>query len=267
MAYYASKVLQIAEAEIGYLEKETPDNLDSPTANAGDGNFTKYARDLDNVSGFFNGKKNGYSWCAVFVCWCLYKAFGAAAAKALTFQPDKSLAAGCRYARDYYKAAGRFYTKNPQPGDQIFFGTESNIYHTGLVYKVTKSYVHTIEGNTSGASGVVANGGGVCKKSYYIDSSAILGYGRPKYDAEGATPAPEVKKATVTLQQVQKGSEGKMVRVLQTCLNSFGGAGITVDGDFGSQTDTAVRAYQKAAGLTVDGIVGAQTWTALLTTG
>ena len=53
--------------------------------------------------------------------------------------------------------------------------------HTGLVYKVDSNYVYTIEGNTSGASGVVANGGGVCRKKYPLNSNYIVGYGRPNY--------------------------------------------------------------------------------------
>ena len=56
--------------------------------------------------------------------------------------------------------------------------------NTGLVYKVDDTYVYTIEGNTSGASGVIANGGGVCQKKYKLNYSSIAGYGRPKYDVE-----------------------------------------------------------------------------------
>jgi peptidoglycan hydrolase-like protein with peptidoglycan-binding domain len=37
-----------------------------------------------------------------------------------------------------------------------------------------------------------------------------------------------------------------------------------VDGAFGATTDSATRAFQKAAGITVDGEVGPQTWTAAL---
>ena len=37
-----------------------------------------------------------------------------------------------------------------------------------------------------------------------------------------------------------------------------------VDGDFGSKTDVAIRAYQKKNGLVADGIVGAKTWAKLL---
>lgn len=36
MANYASELIKVAEAEVGYLEKETNKNLDSKTANAGD---------------------------------------------------------------------------------------------------------------------------------------------------------------------------------------------------------------------------------------
>ena len=65
----------------------------------------------------------------------------------------------------YYKEKGRQFSA-PQPGDQIFFWPKNAIggpavQHTGLVYKVDGTYVYTIEGNTSGTSGVVANGGGV----------------------------------------------------------------------------------------------------------
>ena len=44
---YASAVLAIAAAEIGYHEKKSNSQLDNPTANAGSANYTKYARDFD----------------------------------------------------------------------------------------------------------------------------------------------------------------------------------------------------------------------------
>ena len=61
MAYDKQKVIDIALAEVNYLEKASNAQLDDPTANAGKKNYTKYARDLDRI-GFFNGKKNGYAW-------------------------------------------------------------------------------------------------------------------------------------------------------------------------------------------------------------
>lgn len=50
------KVLQVANNEVGYLEKASNSNLDSKTGNAGDKNYTKYARDMDNLH-VYNGKK------------------------------------------------------------------------------------------------------------------------------------------------------------------------------------------------------------------
>lgn len=181
---YASKVIDIALNEVGYLEKRTNAQLYDKTANAGTNNFTKYANDIDTkYPNFYNGKKNGYAWCDVFVDWCFIQAFGVDNAKKLLNQPDKSLGAGCGYSANYFNQIGRFFT-SPQVGDQIFFGSASNVKHTGLVYAVDRYKVYTIEGNTSGSSGVVANGGGVCKKSYDINSNSIYGYGRPKYDIE-----------------------------------------------------------------------------------
>lgn len=184
MAYDKQKVLDIALSEVGYLEKETNNSLDSKTGNAGDENYTKYSRDLAEVN-FYNGSKKGVAWCDVFVDWCFYKAFGKDATLAITFQPTNNkvnYGAGCKYSRDYYKNKGRLYDK-PQIGDQIFFysSDKSSIAHTGLVYKVDNSKVYTVEGNTSGASGVIANGGGVCKKSYALSYARIAGYGRPAY--------------------------------------------------------------------------------------
>lgn len=72
----------------------------------------------------------------------------------------------------------------------------------------------------------------------------------------------------VELKVLKKGSKGTDVKSLQILLIGYGyscgSAG--ADGDFGSGTDKAVRAYQKAKGLTVDGCVGSNTWGKLLGT-
>lgn len=262
------KVIDIALAEVGYLEKKTSSDLDNRDGNAGDGNYTKYARDLDAVPGFYNGKKNGYAWCDVFVDWCFVQAYGVAKAKKLLNHPNKSLGASCRYSASYYKIAGRFYTRHPQPGDQIFFCSGSTVTHTGLVYKVDSKKVYTVEGNTSGTAGVVANGGGVFRKSYSLTHSKIYGYGRPAYDDEkDATTTPSVQggtKVTITLNILRKGSKGGSVRALQILLNGMGYSCGAADGDFGSKTTAAVKRFQKANGLTQDGVVGTDTWSAIL---
>lgn len=245
----SQKVIDIALAEVGYLEKATNSQLDSKTDNAGKGNWTKYARDLDLIPGFYNGKKNGYSWCDVFIDWCFVQAYGVETAKKLLLQPDKSLGAGCTYSARYFKNAGQLHTSNPQPGDQIFFGTASRCTHTGLVYKVDDSKVYTVEGNTSGASGVVANGGGVKAKSYALTYSKIYGYGRPAYD--GNTVKAQVEIQTTAIDTVEE---------VQLWLNQNYASGLTLDGLYGSLTKKAlVKALQKNLGVAVDGSFGPKT--------
>ena len=70
------RLLATARAEIGYIEKDTNAQLDDKTANAGDGNWNKYARELDALGVVYNGKKNGYAWCDIFTDWCFIQTFG-----------------------------------------------------------------------------------------------------------------------------------------------------------------------------------------------
>ena len=56
------------------------------------------------------------------------------------------------------------------------------------------------------------------------------------------------------MEVLKKGSKGESVKTLQEFLK------ITVDGDFGPKTESAVKAFQKKTGLTVDGVVGKNTW-------
>ena len=58
---------------------------------------------------------------------------------------------------------------------------------------------------------------------------------------------------------LQKGSKGDEVKKWQEYLNTQG-YGLSVDGDFGTNTYNATIDYQTKNGLGVDGIVGAKTW-------
>ena len=64
---------------------------------------------------------------------------------------------------------------------------------------------------------------------------------------------------------LKKGSTGDAVKTMQTMLIACGySCGSTgADGDFGKNTDAAVKAFQKDKGLTVDGVYGEQTKAAL----
>lgn len=245
------KVLKIAEAEVGYLEKKSNKHLDDKTANAGSANYTKYGRDMHNI--YPSVMDFPAAWCDAFVDWCFYQAYGVCNAKGLLggnfndYTPSSA---------NLYKNKKAWYT-SPEVGDQIFFKNSQRINHTGLVYKVDDKKVYTIEGNTSGASGVVANGGGVCKKSYPLNHSKIAGYGRPKYDkADTSTETKEVAAAeeVYDMPTIRKGSKGKAVKIWQVIV------GVEPDGDYGNKTLEATKEFQKANGLTVDGIVGKNSW-------
>nr|DAI00974.1 MAG TPA: PlyB like endolysin [Caudoviricetes sp.] len=278
-SYDRRKVIALAMAEVGYLEKKSNDQLDDKTANAGSANFTKYARDLDAIGDFYNGKKNGYAWCDVFVDWLMVKCFGVESALKLLCADRKSSGAGCTYSLNYYKAKGQFYTRatKPQVGDQIFFGSVGNSSHTGIVYKVDDTTVYTIEGNTSGEAGVIPNGGGVFKKAYPGNYTSIAGYGRPAYNdgftgdsIEDDTIAPDEPKqddkTEVTMPTLKKGDRGGDVKKAQQLLiaKGYSCGSYGADGDFGSGTLVAVNKLRKDNSLTETGIIDNDVWVILL---
>lgn len=170
------KVITIARKEVGYLEKSAAEYrknnaiLDEKVSGAGNENFTKYARDL-------YPSLQGQPWCDMFVDWCFVQAFGEVAARQLLCG---GFSAYTPTSAQYYKNKGQ-WKFTPEVGDQVFFKNSVRIHHTGIITAVSDSKIFTIEGNTSGASGVIANGGGVCEKSYPINYSNIDGYGRPDW--------------------------------------------------------------------------------------
>ena len=74
----------------------------------------------------------------------------------------------------------------------------------------------------------------------------------------------DIKFGVYNMSVLMVGAKGTQVKVLQVLLNSFCGAGLAVDGEFGPKTKAAVIAMQTSAKLQVDGIVGVETWTTLL---
>ena len=80
-----------------------------------------------------------------------------------------------------------------------------------------------------------------------------------------ATPTTETKN-TLGSRSLKKGSAGSDVKTLQELLNQLVivTPALAVDGDFGSKTETAVKAFQKKAGIRQDGIYGDETHKALM---
>lgn len=164
------KVIEVAKGELGYLEKRSNSQLDDKTANAGDRNFVKYWS--------VKPEWNGAYWCAAFICWVFTEALGKQRAKELLKH----------YPYVYCPTLAGLFTKysTPQVGDIVIFWKNGEYAHTGLVIAVSGNTFTTIEGNTSGASTVVPNGGGVCQKTYKL-SDVNAKFCRPAYSSTTIT--------------------------------------------------------------------------------
>lgn len=161
-------LIATAKAEIGYLEKASNSQLDDKTANAGYNNYTKYWRDV-------KPEWNGDYWCAVWVSWCFMKTFGLETAKKLLKH----------WAYVYCPTMADLFTlhANPKAGDIVIFWSnkKKEFVHTGIVTKVDGDRFDTIEGNTSGGSSIVSNGGSVCAKTYLNSQMIGTKFCRPDY--------------------------------------------------------------------------------------
>lgn len=270
-------IVAIALAEVGYREKATNSMLDDKTVNSGSNNWTKYARDLA-AAGYYNGNKNGYAWCDVFVDWCFFKAYGAVKGQRIQCQSGP-LGAGCIYSAQYYQQKGR-YDRKPKVGDQVFFQTGGQIGHTGIVVEVTDTTITTVEGNSSDQ---------VKKNTYSRSNGYIAGYGHPLYSDTPAAatekpepvavpapeqdPTPTATTCIISLPQLKNGATGSAVKNAQVMLIARGypcGGRVlagreTADGEFGPTTERSVKSFQGQNKLQADGIIGADTWKALIT--
>ena len=174
----AAYVVSIARKEVGYREKASNSQLDDKTANAGSGNYTKYAAYFDQLwnSGikWYNTRKQSGDWCDMFFDWCQCQAWGWETALRVVYQPLESCGAGCCFSAQYYRDHGAWISRSGEPriGDQIFFGPKGDESHTGMVVGVTATTVFTIEGNS---------GNRCAERSYARSESNIAGYGRPDY--------------------------------------------------------------------------------------
>lgn len=177
------KLISVAVAEEGYCEKKTNANLDDKLANAGSGNYTKYARDLVKMIG--TPYAQGVAWCDIFVDWCFIMAFGLELAK----QMLNGWSAYTPTSADYYRKMKRWYT-TPVLGDQVFFKNTNRINHTGIVVQVTSDSITTIEGNANNK---------VSRRTYLLKNPTIAGYGRPRYELVPEELAQVVTKLTAAI--------------------------------------------------------------------
>lgn len=231
-------IIDLARSQLGYAEVRT--------------NITKYAKDFDEKwPNFYNTKKQGASWCDIFVDWLFCESFGPTQAMKMLYQPAKSCGAGCKFSAAYYRN-NKAFDRDPKPGDQIFFGRAGAESHTGIVVTVTATQVTTIEGNSANK---------VMMHVYDKMNRSIVGYGHPKYDTE-VVVAEKYQGEWPTLPKrgyFQKGDKGVNVGRMQAFLKWYDPTFLPkygIDGDFGHETTTAVVMFQSREGLTPDGLFG-----------
>lgn len=250
------KVILIAKNEIGYLEKKSNSQLDSKTANAGSNNYTKYWRDI-------KPSYQGQPWCACFVSWCFMKAFGLNKAKKLLKH----------WPYVYCPTMSGLFTlnANPKVGDIVIFKHNGTFTHTGLVTAVVGDRFYTIEGNTSGASGIIANGGGVCAKSYLNSQMPGTKFCTPDWKIVNRTSTNTSTggKYMFEPKTVKLGSKGTSVLLLQEILvaRDFRGVDnqiLSLDRVAGENTIRALNSYKKSRNMKQDGICDATVWKDLI---
>ena len=234
------KIINLAKSQVGYKETGT--------------NRTKYAADFDTKYWqWFNTKKQGVEWCAIFICWLFVVILGPEKARKFLGcpKPADNCAAGVKYLKQYLKKTGTTVNiKDGKAGDICFFGNN----HVGLIEYVEGDYYHTIEGNKSNS---VARG-------KYKKGSSITTIIRPAYAAD-ELPAPTTTYDFPVIPKRgffangDKGNEVKkmqriLLAVIPSCLPRYG-----ADGEIGQETLSAIAACQKVVGAKVDRLYGPKT--------
>lgn len=153
----------------------------------------------------------------------------------------------------------------PKPGDFMLYDwddngkgdNKGNPDHIGTVEYVVGDTITVIEGNYQNAVG---------RRLMRVNGKYIRGYITPKYAAEPVETTKKKEVCAVDVKVLKKGAKGNTVKAMQILLMGYGCycGGYGADGSFGTGTESAVRAFQKAKGLTVDGICGPATWSKLL---
>ena len=200
----------------------------------------------------------------------------------MTYQTLGSGSALCSASASFYEKNNAFYNY-PQPGDQVFFFSNGDINHTGLVESVVGSGANwtsftTIEGNSSDQ---------VARRTYNRGNNKVAGFGRPKWSlvAQGGTiqnpPTQQQKnknQPTITtptssqkyqphtynikINLLKKEDYGPQVSSMQALLNAKGFK-CKVNGKFDNNTFNVLKDFQTKAGIEVDGEFGQEAFTAL----
>lgn len=203
--------------------------------------YTTYCKDM--------GYNYRIEWCACFISWL---------AKKLKITDIIPVDMSCNSQIKKFKALGVWHTdRNIQSGDILYYdwdrlGDSRPADHVGIVIKNTNGILTVIEGNKGNEPYDC-----VGKREISCNSSLIFGYARPKYRSDDVS---------ISFPTIRKNDTGTAVKVLQLALVAYeyniGKYG--ADGEFGLDTENAVKRFQKNSGIEVDGIVGRDTWSKLM---
>ena len=172
---------------------------------------------------------------------------------------EEEFAKGPQHVRDLFE---EFYSASGQySGAEILKKMDELVVKLGTAFKYFNSEnpmegaLGTSDTSTPGISGAPANKGGTSGGKGGASGGGSSGTGKA-YNAAvskyGAAPTGKPN--------LKQGSSGNSVKWLQYFLNQAIGAGLNIDGKFGSKTYAALRQFQNKANLKlVDGIVGPET--------
>lgn len=166
------------KSQVGYCEKASNKDLDSKTGNAGENNYTKFSRDVNNV-GLIGCQAQ--PWCCTFAFWQELQEFGKEIALKHWNMTEKTYSGyNCFSTYNAFKSVGKV-GKVPKLGAVVIF----NFSHAGRVVDIYNrggiNYFSCLEGNT-GAGTSCRNGGETKIKERRFDDSTVKGFCYIDYD-------------------------------------------------------------------------------------
>ncbi len=161
------------------------------------------------------------------------------------------------------KGTGMIPAEYRVPGAAVFTGKKAaDIPHVMFLYKPVDADKQDGDWYLIEARGVTY---GVVKTRLYSRKPTFWGHMTKYFDYGNGDASTEATNPE-TVRTLRIGDSGADVEAVQklllkwdkNCLPNYG-----ADGDFGNETEIAVRAYQAGKGIKIDGIVGAETLEAL----
>lgn len=166
-------IVNVARSQIGYQEGSSSSKLSGEVA--GKYNYTAYGRWYTSHKGTSYNHISS-QWCAMFVSWCAYNAGVSSSIVPYAQYTEDQVAPFHRQGRSYRWSTVLAGGYTPQPGDIVFFLSDSSaasgrtVNHVGIVSGWDGNTLYTIEGNTTPVN-FSTDGGCAADKSYSRSST------------------------------------------------------------------------------------------------